>query len=93
MISPNIGTAVPVKVVVPEKVIALEVSVEVELLTKFPFSARAFDPALNVPPLRVRMPFTVIGLVRVTVPLLPIVKLLNAVVDEGNSDPVLPLAV
>ena len=91
VMAPNTGVVPPLMVVLPEKLIELVVSIEPELLTKFPFMSIAFDPASNVPPLVVRIPFIVIELFSVTVPLLLIVKFFNAVVDEGNSSPVTPV--
>jgi len=91
--APNTGVVPPDMAVVPENVTVLEVSVDPALLTKFPFNAMAFDPASNDPPVRVRIPLTVIALARETVPLLLTVKLFNAVVEEGNSSPVEPVPV
>ena len=93
VIAPNTGVVLPVKVVAPEKVMVLAVSAELELLTKFPFMLIALVPASNVPPLVVRIPLMVIGLFSEMVPLLFIVKLFNAVADEGNSSPVRPVPV
>ena len=93
VMAPNTGVVLPVRVVLPEKVMGLAVSVELELLTKFPFMLIARVPASNTPPLVVRIPFIVIGLFRLTVPLLLMVKLFNAVAEEGNSNPVVPTPV
>lgn len=64
---PNTGDVEPLIVVVPLKVIVLDVSVDVELLTKFPFKSIAFDPALKLPFDTVSMPLTVMAEFRVRI--------------------------
>ena len=59
VIPPNVGADEPLNTVVPLNVNALEVSVLLELLTKFPFRSTGFDPASNKPLLIVKIPLTV----------------------------------
>ena len=93
VIDPKVGTALPEIEVVPEKVIALEVSVEEALLTKFPFKSMEFEPALNEPLESVKMPFMVMLLPKERVPDPVLDRLANAVVLDGNSGPVVMVPV
>lgn len=85
--TPKIGAELPEIVVVPEKVMVLEVSVELELLTKFPFRLIELEPALKLPLERVKIPFTVMLDPKVKVPEPVFDKLANAEVLLGSSGP------
>ena len=74
---PKVGVVAPLNAVVPEKVIALAVSTEVELLTKFPFRSTAFAFVSNVPALSVSVPVSAVVPSRVFVFVPKIVTLLN----------------
>jgi len=75
-------------VVFPEKVMVLDVKVELALATMFPFKLIELLPALKEPLLNVSIPFTVIALFNVTEPEPDLVKFDNAVLLLGNSGPV-----
>lgn len=87
IIPPNTGGVLPEIIDMPENVTLLPVSTEDALLTRLPFKSKLFTPASNVPLENVRVPFTVMSLVRVRVPDPDFVKLASAVVLEGNSGP------
>lgn len=84
---PKIGVELPETIVVPEKVMALEVSVELALLTKFPFMSIALLPALKEPLVRVSVPLTVTSLASVNVADPVLVRFASAVVLAGSSTP------
>jgi hypothetical protein len=86
--APNTGALPPLKVVVPANMNVLDASEEVALLTKFPSRVTVFEPAANVPPERVRTPFTVTDELSVTTSLPWIVRFCKASTPVGNSGPV-----
>ena len=88
VIAPKVGVELPDIVVVPEKVMALDVSVEPALLTKFPLKSIAFAPALKLPLERVNTPFTVRADPNDKAPVPVFDKLASAVVLIGSSGPV-----
>ena len=75
--APKVGVDTPLNAVVPEKVIALAVSTEVELLTKFPFRSTAFAFVSNVPAVSVSVPVSAVVPCRVFVFVPETVTLLN----------------
>lgn len=87
--SPNVGVELPESVVVPEKVTGLDVSVDAALLTKSPLRSIAFVPALKLPLVRDKVPFTVMLAPepRVKVPEPVFDKLAKAVTSVGSSGP------
>ena len=74
--------------VVPLNVNGLEVNIEVELATKFPFRSMAKVLELNEPLVSVRMPLMVIACINVKAAPPVLVTFLNCVVNEGISAPV-----
>lgn len=88
VIFPKVGTVLPVTIVVPENVMALDVKVDELLLIKFPFKSMALLPALKIPEVKVNTPFTVTAELRLIASALLIVRFLKSVVLVGSSGPV-----
>lgn len=90
VIPPKIGVVPPLIVVAPENVMALAVSNDAALLTRFPLRFKVWPFESNVPTLRVSAPLTMPGPAKVLVFVPEIVTLLN-VCPPGVIDCVLPL--
>lgn len=88
VIPPKTGGVAPEITVVPENIMLLPVSTDDALLTRLPLISKSLLPELKVPFEKVRIPFTVMSLFRLSVPEPSLVKLANAVVLDGNSGPV-----